>query len=212
MSRLHIDSVTKSFGSKKILQDIYLSCETGKITGLLGRNGEGKSTLLQIIFGTVKGDTQFIRFDHSILNTLFDRKNRITYLPQQSFLPKNTKVKSLISLFCDKKNAEELFSLVLIQPFLNETAKNLSHGEKRLIEILLVIYSNSDFSLLDEPFYGLSPKFIEEVKFLIQQQSKRKGFIISDLQYHYVLSISNDIYLLSDTHLKLIKDDKNYNF
>ncbi|WP_435523244.1 ATP-binding cassette domain-containing protein [Chryseobacterium indoltheticum] len=54
MSKLHIDSITKSFGEKDILKDIYLSCETGTISGLLGRNGSGKSTLLQIIFGTIK--------------------------------------------------------------------------------------------------------------------------------------------------------------
>ena len=67
MSSLHIDSITKSFSEKKILQDVYLSCETGKTVSILGRNGCGKSTLLQIIFGTLKGDTQYIKFNDTIL-------------------------------------------------------------------------------------------------------------------------------------------------
>lgn len=67
MSSLHIDSITKSFGENKILQDVYLSCETGKIVSILGRNGCGKSTLFQIIFGTQRGDTHYIKFNTTSL-------------------------------------------------------------------------------------------------------------------------------------------------
>lgn len=74
MSSLHIDSITKSFGEKKILQDVYLFCETGNIASILGRNGCGKSTLFQIIFGTLKGDTQYIKLNDIILKNQFDRK------------------------------------------------------------------------------------------------------------------------------------------
>uniref|UniRef100_A0AAU6WNG9 ATP-binding cassette domain-containing protein n=1 Tax=Chryseobacterium endophyticum TaxID=1854762 RepID=A0AAU6WNG9_9FLAO len=76
MNKLHIDSITKSFGSKKILQDVCLSCETGNITALLGRIGSGKSTLLQIIFGTMKGDSQFIKYNEQVLTKQSDREIR----------------------------------------------------------------------------------------------------------------------------------------
>lgn len=205
MSKLHIDSITKSFGKKDILKDIYLSCETGNICGLLGRNGSGKSTLFQIIFGTIKGGTQYIKFNDIILKNQSDRKNRIAYLPQHSFLPKNIKIKNLIDLFCAKENNAKISQSKFIQPFLNETPNTLSGGELRIVEVLLIIYSKAEFILLDEPFHSLSPKTVTEIKTIIKQQTD-KGFIISDHQYHDVLDISDNIFLLSDTHLKPIKD------
>jgi ABC-type multidrug transport system ATPase subunit len=208
MSKLHIDSITKSFGSKKILQDVYLSCETGKIIGILGRNGEGKSTLLQIIFGTNKGDSQFIKVDDKISQNQVDRKGRIAYLPQNFFLPKGIKIKDLILMFCDKVNSEKLFQLDLIKPFLNKTSRNLSGGEKKIAEALMIIYSNSKFILLDEPFNGLSPKMTTEIQNLIKEQSMHKGIIVSDHLYMKILDIADEIYLLSDTSLKQIKDLK----
>lgn len=206
MSTLHVDSITKSFGEQKILQDVFLSCKKGETVGILGRNGSGKSTLFQIIFGTLKGETQFIKFNEIILKNQFDRKNRISYLPQHSFLPKNIKIKRLIELFCNDENTAELLNSTLIQPFINEIPGNLSGGELRILEVLLIIYSKAEFILLDEPFHSLSPKIVSEIKNIIKEQTKNKGFIISDHQYQEVLDVSDRIYLLSDTYLKPIKD------
>jgi len=206
MSTLHIDSITKSFGEKKVLQDIFLSCETGKIAGILGRNGSGKSTLFQIIFGTQKGETAYVKFNNVILQRQSDRKKRISYLPQSSFVPKNVKIKKLIALFCDDENSAKLLNSELLKPFINETPRNLSGGELRILEVLLIIYSKAEFILLDEPFHSLSPKIVSEIKNIIKEQSKNKGFLISDHQYQDVLDVSDSIYLLSDTYLKPIKD------
>ncbi|MPS65634.1 ATP-binding cassette domain-containing protein [Chryseobacterium sp.] len=208
MSKLHIDSLTKSFNGNTILRDIYLACETGKIVGILGRNGSGKSTLLNIIFGTIKGDHQYIRVDDKVLQNQWGRKNKIAYLPQHFFLPKGIKIKNLISIFCNRENSEKLTESDLMKPFLNETLRNLSGGEKKIVEALLIIFSESKFILLDEPFNGLSPKMTSEVQKLIKEQSKEKGIIVSDHHYQEVLDISDEIYLLSDSHLKPIKDLK----
>lgn len=208
MSRLHVDSVTKYFGGKHILKDIYIACDTGKITGLLGRNGTGKSTLLKIISGMLKGDSQYIRIDDKVLINQMDRKRRIAYLPQHFFLPQGIKIKNLISLFCNQENVEKLFELEFMKPFLNETCRNLSGGEKKIAEALLILYSDSEFILLDELFNGLSPKTIAEMQRIIKEQSENKGIIISDHHFQEVLDISDEVYLLSDTHLKRIKDFK----
>ena len=208
MSKLHVDSVTKSYDSKKILQDIYLSCETGKIIALLGGIGSGKSTLLQIIFGTIKGDSQFIKFNNQVLTKQSDRINKIAYLPQQPIFPKNIKVKKLISLFCNDENTQKLFNCDLIQPFLNRTLRNLSGGEKKSIEVLIIIHSQSEFILLEEPYSGLSPILTEKVMKIIKEISKGKGFIISDFMAPQAIDISDEVYLLSNTYLKQIKDLK----
>jgi len=209
MSRLHIDSVTKSFGGRKILQDIYLSCETGKTAGILGPSGSGKSTLLEIIFGTIKGDTQFIKLNDTILKNQSDRKNKIAYLPQRSsFLPKECKIRKLIPLFCTRENTEKLYDLKMIQPFLNETSRNLSGGEKKIVETLIITYSDSEFVILDEPFSGISPKAVDEMEIIIKSQTPNKGIIISDHNYMSILNMADDIYLLSDTYLRKVKDVK----
>lgn len=208
MHKLHVDSLTKSFDGKNILKDVYISCETGKVVGILGRNGTGKSTLLKIIFGTLKGDYQYIKVDNKVLQHQWDRKDKVAYLPQDFFLPKSVKIKKLIPIFCNSENSKKLMGLDLMKPFLNETSRNLSGGEKKIMEVLLIIFSNSKFILLDEPFNGLSPKMTNEMQKLIKEQSKEKGIIISDHRYQEVLDISDEVYLLSDSHLKPIKDLK----
>lgn len=208
MSKLHIDSVTKSYGSKTILKDIYLSCETGKIVALLGGIGSGKSTLLQIIFGTLKGDSQFIKFNDQVLTKQSDRKNKIAYLPQTPIIPRDIKIKNLISLFCNEMNAQKLFNSDLIQPLLSRTMRNLSGGERKMVEVLIIIHSEADFILLEEPYSGLSPILTEKVMKIIKELSQEKGFIISDFNVQEATEISDEIYLLSNTYLKQIKDLK----
>jgi ABC-type multidrug transport system ATPase subunit len=208
MSKLHIDSVTKSYGSRTILKDIYLSCETGKIVALLGRIGSGKSTLLQIIFGTMKGDSQFIKFNDQVLTKQSERKNKIAYLPQTLMFPKDIKIKNLISLFCNEINTQKLFNSDLIQPVLNRTMRNLSGGERRMVEVLTIIHSDADFILLEEPYSGLSPILKEKIMNMIMELSQEKGFIISDFNVKEAIKISDEFYLLSNTSLKQMKDLK----
>jgi lipopolysaccharide export system ATP-binding protein len=64
MSGLHVDSVRKDFGIRRVLNDVFLSCEVGEIVGLLGRNGSGKSSLLKIVFGSCAADYKFVSIDH----------------------------------------------------------------------------------------------------------------------------------------------------
>ncbi len=206
MNKLHIDRITKSFGSKKILQDVCLSCETGNITALLGRIGSGKSTLLQIIFGTMKGDSQFIKYNEQVLTKQSDRRNKIAYLPQSPMFTKHIKIKELIPLFCNPENTRKLFSDDLLRPFLNRTVRNLSGGERKLAEVMTVIHSEAEFILLDQPYSGLSPIFTEKVMKMIKERSKEKGFIISDFDVQNLIEISDDIYVLHDGSLKRIKD------
>lgn len=208
MSKLHIDSVTKSYGSRTILKDIYLSCETGKIVALIGSIGSGKSTLLQIIFGTMKGDSQFIKFNDQVLTKQSERKNKIAYLPQTLMFPKDIKIKNLISLFCNEINTQKLFNSDLIQPVLNRTIRNLSGGERRMVEVLTVIHSDADFILLEETYSGLSPILKEKIMNMIMELSQEKGFIISDFNVEEAIKISDEFYLLSNTSLKQMKDLK----
>ncbi|MBC7616454.1 MAG: ATP-binding cassette domain-containing protein [Pedobacter sp.] len=206
MSGLYVDSVTKDFGLRQVLSDIFITCQLGEIIGLLGRNGSGKSTLLKIIFGALKADHKFVKVNDKHIRSLYDSRNLIQYLPQDSFLPSHISIKKVISVFCDQEQAAKLFEMELIKPFLHHKSNDLSGGEKRLIEIFILLYSKAKYVLLDEPFNGLAPLHIEIIKDKIRELAPEKGFIISDHDYNNVLAISTSIILLHDGETKKIKD------
>ncbi len=109
-------------------------------------------------------------------------------------------------MFCNDENNTKLYKLSLIEPFLDQTLRNLSSGEIKMVEVLIIIHSKAEFVLLEEPFSGLSPILTEMMTQIIKEMSKEKGFIISDFNTEQVLNISDNIYLLSDAHLRPIKD------
>jgi len=83
---LEVDSIQLEFDNRRILSSIYLKCETGKITGLLGRNGEGKTCLMRVIYGSLKCEKS-IRFDNIAYHEAFKRPDLLLYLPQFNFIP-----------------------------------------------------------------------------------------------------------------------------
>jgi len=204
-SGLHIDSVRKSFGENQVLTDVFLSCKKGEIVGLLGRNGSGKSTLLKIIFGSLNAENKFVRHEMEVISNLAGNKNRIKYLPQDNFLPSHVKVSTTISLFCDKENANIISSNELIQPLLHKKCRHLSGGEQRLLEIFLIVHSNANYILIDEPFNGIAPLYKENIKSLIKKHAENKGFIITDHDYRNILDIATKTILIHDGGTKEIK-------
>ncbi|MDH7913084.1 ATP-binding cassette domain-containing protein [Winogradskyella sp. SYSU M77433] len=207
MSELHIDSVTKSYSGKVVLSDVYLNCKPGEVKGLIGRNGSGKSTLLKIIFGTEKSDFKFIRANNKIIKNVTDRRYLINYLPQENFLPNNTSIKTLISLFLDKKSRKIVLENEYVRPLLRKKNQHLSGGEKRIIEILLIIHSQAKYILLDEPFNGLSPIMRDYIIDYINKNKTSKGFIITDHDYTNIIKLADNLVYLDRGYLKTI--DKN---
>jgi len=207
VNTLHVDSVLKSFGTKQILTDIFISCQTGMITGLLGRNGTGKSTLLQIIFGTMTADRKFVKINDTVIKSTFDRRKYLKYLPQKSFLPEHISIKTAIRLFCDQINSNLVENHDFIKPLLNRKSRQLSGGERRLVEVFLIVFSDALFVLLDEPFNGIAPLYRTEIKRVIKEQANRKGFIITDHDYRNILDLSTNIILLHDGGTKVIKNE-----
>lgn len=206
MNKLHVDSVIKSFGSKQILTDIFISLKKGEIIGLVGRNGTGKSTLLKIIFGSLSAESKFIKVENRLSKGLFGNRKLIKYLPQTNFLPSHIKVKTIIELLCDPRNASFLKGHDLIKPMAGNTSKRLSGGERRLLEVLLIVFSDSPYVLLDEPFNGIAPIYKEIIKEMIQNQSENKGFILTDHDYRSVLEIATRLFMLHDGGLREIRN------
>lgn len=208
MNKLHVDSIRKTYGYKSILSDIFISCSEGEIIALLGKNGAGKSTLMKIIFGSVRADNKFVKVNDKIITNLYDSKNLIKYLPQENFLPNHVKIKKIIDLFTEKRFTDIISDNRIINPFINKKVKDLSGGEQRILEVLLIIYSEAKFILLDEPFNGIAPIHIDEIKNAIIEQSVKKGFLISDHDYKNVFDISTKKILLHAGIIKEIRSER----
>ncbi len=155
---LEFDGIELSFGTHSVLSSIYMKCETGKIIGLMGRNGSGKSSLMKTVFGSRRNPNQSIRMDGIPLIGNYQQNKFISYLPQKSFIPHQLTVSKVLHYY--GLNSQ---TLVAYSPdfnvLLSTTVGNLSGGHVRLLESFLILKSPHSFCLLDEPFSRLM-KFI----------------------------------------------------
>lgn len=199
---LEADGIQLSFSTRKILSDIYIKCETGMVTGLLGRNGQGKSCLMQIIYGTLCPDIKSVRFDNVHISKPFKRSDLLAYLPQFNFIPSSLTIDRVFRDFrLEESDFEKIFTTSEIN--LRSRIGSLSGGQRRLIELYVVITSKSQFVMLDEPFSHLSPVQVEQVKILITKERANKGFLITDHMFRHVIDIADHTYLLSNGKLHL---------
>lgn len=200
---LEADSIQLEFTGRKILSSIYLRCQTRNIVGLLGRNGQGKSCLMNSIYGTLNCEKS-IRFDNVSQSEAYKRTDLLLYLPQFNFIPKNFSLRRIFddfeldfSSFVNRFNEFELKY--------NLSISNLSGGERRLVEIYIIAKSKTCFILLDEPFTHLNPLQIEKVKELLVDEKQNKGMIITDHMFRHVTDICDHLYILTDGKTNLAK-------
>lgn len=209
-----MDSVLLEFDLRKILSDIYLKCETGKITGLLGRNGHGKTCLMNIICGNLEPQSKSIRFDGSTISTPFKKPELLIYLPQFNFIPENLTLKRIFNDFkIDFNSFEKLFPEISIH--FKSPIKNLSGGHRRIVEIFIIIKSKTQFVLLDEPFSHIMPLHIDKIKTLLLEEKHNKGILITDHLYEHITSISDSLYVINNGKTYLtnhISDLENYGY
>jgi len=205
---LEADSILKSYGEKTILTDVYISCRQGDIIGLFGRNGTGKSTLLQIIFGILKGDRSFIRIDGKIQKHAAYRSGKIAYLPQHNFLPPKLKIPDILHFYIPKERHKEFLADPLLFKVRKQHTRDLSHGELRYLEIKLILFSNAPYLLLDEPFNALSPITAQAVREQIAKSALTHGILLTDHNFREVHKIVNRILLLDQGYLKEIKEPR----
>lgn len=194
----------KSFEGKLLLSDIYLKLETGQIIGLFGKNGSGKTTLLKIVFGVIPALDKSIFIDGVSCSNSSVLLNEISYLNQNQFIPHHFSVFKTIQLSVDKQKVDVFCNDDFLDPLLNQKIRNLSYGELRYFQVKLVLFSESKFVFLDEPFSGLSPVMIEIISKLIKEKSQEKGIVITDHNYEKVIEIATDLSILKNGKLQVI--------
>ena len=203
MASLKVDSVELAFDLRKILQDVYLECRQGEIVGLLGRNGSGKSSLLKIIFGTLTPGYKYVSIDGEFIRRGYVN-NKIAYLPQHNYLPRGVIIKKLAVNIISEQYWEEFSNHTIYKNHHHKKTEELSGGELRQLEMLMILYSRANFILLDEPFTHVTPVQSEYFKTVIKTVGKTKGIIITDHQYQNVLDVSDRVILLNNGATKPI--------
>lgn len=201
---LEIDSVILEFGAKRVLQDVYLKSETGNITGLLGRNGTGKSCLMRILFGELNPDNKSVRINGKALISAYRSPHDLKYLPQGRFIPKSLTIKRIFKDFVlDFSDFTDLFP-ELTKYYMSALGR-LSGGERRIIEIYTILASATKFCLLDEPFSHVMPVHVEAIKKLIIREKENKGIVITDHLWQHIVGICDNLYVINNGQTYLTK-------
>ena len=197
MHTLKIDSVDLAFEGRKILQSISLECKQGETIGLLGRNGSGKSSLLKIIFGILDPTHKYLNIGDEVIEKGY-HKNRVAYLPQGNYLPRGIRIKSMAKMLVDPLNWDEFADQDIYRNHQQKKPEQLSGGELRQLEMLMILYNRAGFILLDEPFTHVTPVQTNYFIPIIKRVAENKGIIITDHQYHNVMDVSDRIIILTE--------------
>jgi len=194
--RLIVDSVVVRFGDKTVLSGGYITSETGVVTGLLGRNGAGKSCMFRALMGGLRVENVMVSIDEKPV----DRQvigHSIKYLPQGRLLPESISLHRAFELY-----GVNYWSFVNRFPkysrFCDSHIWELSGGEARLVELYLVLLSEAPFYILDEPFSQIDPVSIESVQELIRERSKDHGIIVTDHNYEAISSVADNLFVIAD--------------
>jgi len=211
MHTLEVTELKKNYNGKTIVSDISLDICSGEVVGLLGPNGAGKTTTFHMILGLVASDDGVIYLDGERLNNfpMYKRARKgIGYLPQETSIFRKLSVKDNIMAvleMTDKKGDAKDLKLrdILLEFNLEEFSERpgyqLSGGECRRVEIARALALDPLFILLDEPFAGIDPLAVIELKNTFKDlKEKGIGLIITDHNVRDTLSITDRAYIISD--------------
>jgi lipopolysaccharide export system ATP-binding protein len=201
--------LAKSFGKRAVVRDVSIAVRRGEAVGLLGPNGAGKTTCFTMIMGLVRPDAGQIRLDGRAIThlPLFQRgRLGIGYLPQEPSIFRGMSVADNILAILEndvhsraerKARLAALLEEFSITHLANANALSLSGGERRRVEIARALAADPIFMLLDEPFAGVDPIAVAEVKGLVRQLTQRGiGVLITDHSVRETLSLVDRAYLI----------------
>ena len=198
MGKFTVDSLVKYYDNNIILNDVAFEIKRGEIMSIFGRNGSGKTTLINSVLGIVNCDYVFRRYDEEIVTTKNINKY-FCYSSQKKFLPDYLNIKQLLKIF-NIYNDRIINIDSFIKKSQNLKLKELSYGQQFYVQLFMVIHSNKKICILDEPFSGLSPKYIDIIIQYIKQNSN-KTFIITDHNIEKLFEVSNRKFFLKNGKL-----------
>ena len=216
--RIDTKNLVKIYGDRSVVNDISFYVEKGEVVCLLGPNGAGKTTTFYMVVGLIKPNRGSVYIDgRNITKWPMNERARagIGYLPQENSIFRNLNVEDNIKLVLEmndkltvnekSKLLEELLTEFGVLKLRRSPAVALSGGERRRVEIARALAACPDFMLLDEPFAGIDPIAIGEIKDNIRKISEEKGLgvLITDHNPKATLSITDRAYVIFDGKIKI---------
>jgi lipopolysaccharide export system ATP-binding protein len=196
---LILDGLFYEVAAARILRGVYLKVAPGRVCGLFGRNGSGKTTLLKVAAGQLRPSSGLVVVDGERFyrKALRRRFARVAYLPQEGMLPRDLTVRQLLALFPGAPAA--LADDPVLAPLHGSRAGRLSTGERRYLEIRLLLGLERAYLLLDEPFTGVEPVLMERISEAVVEAARRgQGVLVTDHYYRSMLPIVDDAYLMAE--------------
>ncbi len=212
MSILQARNLAKSYKKRAVVRDVSISIESGEIVGLLGPNGAGKTTCFYMIVGLVAADAGSISMDSEDVTALpmHGRARRgLGYLPQEASVFRKLSVSDNLMAILEtrrelskearRQKMEELLQEFHITHIRDSLGMSLSGGERRRVEIARALAMEPEFVLLDEPFAGVDPISVSDIKQIIQHlKSRGIGVLITDHNVRETLDICEKAYIVSE--------------
>ena len=216
--KIEAKNLVKIYGDRSVVNDVSFNVNKGEVVCLLGPNGAGKTTSFYMVVGLVKPNKgQVFIDDKDISNWPMNLRAKagIGYLPQEASIFRKLNVQDNIKLVLEMndkltvdekgRKLEELLAEFGILKLRSESAVSLSGGERRRVELARALAASPDFILLDEPFTGIDPIAIGEIKDNIRKLSVEKGLgvLITDHNPKATLSITDRAYVIFDGKIKI---------
>ena len=209
---LSAHNLAKNFKSRDVVKDVSIEISQSQIVGLLGPNGAGKTTCFYIIVGLIQADSGRVLLDQKDMTKLpiHDRaRHGLSYLPQESSIFRNLTVEENVLAILQarqeltraerEKKLEQLLEEFSIVHIRDSKGMSLSGGERRRTEIARTLATDPKFILLDEPFAGVDPISVSDIKTIINQLKDRGiGILLTDHNVRETLDICEKAYIVSE--------------
>lgn len=215
MSILKAMNLAKAYDGRPVVKDVSMEISSGQVVGLLGPNGAGKTTCFYMIVNLVKADKGAIIIDDEDITRLpmhGRARKGIGYLPQEASIFRKLSVANNIMAILEtrkelnsaqrKEKLEQLLNEFHIQHIRDSQGMALSGGERRRVEIARALATEPAFILLDEPFAGVDPISVGDIKDIVRQLKERGiGVLITDHNVRETLDICEKAYIVGDGHI-----------
>ncbi len=215
MPSLHAQHLAKSYKNRKVVIDVSVTVSSGQIVGLLGPNGAGKTTCFYMIAGLVEADNGRVLIDDLDITDLpihGRARAGIGYLPQEaSIFRKLSVADNIMAILETRKGLDRKQRLDMMENLLqefhithirNSLGMSLSGGERRRVEIARALATDPKFILLDEPFAGVDPISVSDIKEIVRHLKKRGiGVLITDHNVRETLDICETAYIVSEGYI-----------
>lgn len=199
---LYVDNLTKTYNNKIVaIKDLSFSLNINKVLGLVGPNGSGKTTTINLILGTIKSNSGEILYEN-YKNDSLEFKKKVGYIPDDLILPESLTgreyIDFILSIYSIKESNKlnKLIKLYNMQDFLDILIKEYSHGMKKKIQIIVAFSLESELIIIDEPFRGLDIESIIITKQLFKSFIKSGSILLCSHDLNLIEELADEVIML----------------